>query len=132
MHEVDVYKRTSTVNKANQIIYSWVKEKTIECFVEPVIEGGLRSLATAETYDVRYYNTDWVKITSKVAFRRGDRITNIRPKGTTVPIWVEEELSGSPATWFNSKGSTPLPDPFGRVVEYRSMLERAEVQGNGN
>jgi hypothetical protein len=132
VHEVDIWKKTMVKNKANQLISTWIKDKTIDCFVEPVIEGGLRSLATTEVFNVRYYNTDWVKITSKTPLRRTDKVTNIRPKGTSSPIWVEEELNGTPATWFNSNGSTPLPDPFGRVVEYRSMLERAEVQGSGN
>lgn len=111
---------------------SWIFEKTITCFAEIVSDGGIKSSGTTETFDMRYENIDWVKFTSSQPIRRSDRITNIRNADTNEIVWREEEIKNRPATWFNSNGSAPITDPFGRVVEYKTLLKRAEVQGNGN
>ncbi len=130
--QADVYKKTFVTSPSGQQKTTWSVDKTIDCVVQAIIEGGLRSIGTTERFDERYYNIDWVKLTSREALRRGDRVTNIRQKGTNVPIWVEEELKGKPATWFNANGSAPITDPTGRVVEYQTLLERPEVQGSGS
>lgn len=130
--KADVYKKTITSTPSGQQKTKWILEKTIVCYAQSILEGGLRSIGTSEKFDEKYYNIDWVKMTSKVPLRRGDRVTNIRSINSDQPIWVEEELRGSPATWFDSKGSAPINDPFGRVVEYQTLLQRTEVQGNGS
>lgn len=130
--KADIWKKSMTTNKAGQLIATWVKEKTIDCFAETIIDGGIRVAGTTERFSDVYYNIDWIKLTSKVPLRRSDRVTNIRPANSTTAAWVEEELTGNPPTWFNANGSAPITDPFGRVVEYKTLLERAEVQGSGN
>ena len=129
--KADVWKKTITIGKSGQNNYKWVKEKTIDCFAETIIDGGIRVAGTTERFDKQYYNIDWVKLTTRVALRRGDRVTNIRPYNSSAAAWVEEEIEGSPPTWFNANGSAPIADPFGRIVEYKTLLERAEVQGGG-
>ncbi len=128
----DIWKKILTMGKSGQMVSRWEKEKTIPCFAETIVDGGIRVAGTTERIEQKYYNIDWVKLTSTVPLRRSDRVTNIRPYNSTQAAWVEEELTGSPPTWFNSNGSAPISDPFGRVVEYKTLLERAEVQGSGN
>lgn len=130
--KADVWKKTMTTNKAGQLVATWTKDKTIDCFAETIIDGGIRVAGTTERFTDVYYNIDWIKLTSKVPLRRSDRVTNIRPANSNTAAWVEEELTGTPPTWFNANGSAPITDPFGRVVEYKTLLERAEVQGSGN
>lgn len=129
--QADVWKKSLVNNSSGQQVQKWIKEKTIVCFAQAVTEGGLRSIGTTEKLDTKYYNVDWVKVLSPQSLRRGDRVTNIRRFGTNTPIWVEEELKGSPATWFNANGSAPITDFSGRVVEYQTLIQRSEVQGSG-
>lgn len=129
--EADIWGKTITYNSAGQQVVKWEKSKTVVCIAQAITEGGLRSIGTTEKFDTKYYNIDWVKLTTPVALKRGDRVTNIRRLGTIIPIWVEEELKGSPATWFNANGSAPITDFTGRVLEYQTLLQRSEVQGHG-
>jgi len=130
--KADVYKKVLGTSPSGQMIISWIFEKTINCFAEIIADGGIKNAGTTEKFDVRYENVDWVKFTSSISLRRSDRVTNIRNADTNEIVWKEEEIKGKPGTWFNSNGSAPITDPFGRVVEYKTLLKRAEVQGNGN
>lgn len=130
--QADVWKKTVTTNSAGQQVSKWIMEKTVLCIAQAITEGGLRSIGTTEKFDTKYYNIDWIKLITSVPLRRGDRVTNVRQKGFSSAIWVEEELRGKPPTWFNVNGSAPMTDHTGRVIEYQTLLQRSEVQGHGN
>lgn len=132
VYQADIYKKTVTKNSSGQLVSNWVFDRTIACYAETIVDGGVKSAATTEVFNMKYENVDWVKITSAQALRRSDRVTNIRHKATQQVVWKEEEIKNNPPTWFNSNGSAPINDPFGRTVEHKTLIKRAEVQGNGN
>lgn len=102
---------------------------TFKCMARGIISTGLRMSGTTETFGASYESEDYVRLwfPSTVTISKRDQITNIRDSAGNV-IWKEEEVPGSPPTVFNVLGVTPLPNPFGKVLEYQAMLERADKQ----
>jgi hypothetical protein len=65
-----------------------------------------------------------------VGLPRDIRITNIRNDSEV--IYREFELSGQPATNYNAMGSAAILDPFGSVVQYDTLLQRATDQSDSS
>jgi len=102
---------------------------TISLMARGIISDGIQAAGTTERYGEVYENLDYVRIwfPATVALSKRDQIKDIRDRdGNT--IWAEEETPGSPPTVFNVLGVTPMPNPFGRVVEKTALLERSERQ----
>lgn len=95
-----------------------------------IIDGGIRVAGTTERFSDVYQNVDYVKATfpKSVSITKRDRVTNIRVKRTGEVPWREEEMNSYPPTIFNVMGVTPVLDPFGTLLEYAVLLERAEIQ----
>lgn len=103
--------------------------ETFDCIARGIVDGGIRVAGTTERFGDLYENVDYVSMTvgPKVKVTKRDRVTNIRNRQGIV-LWREEEQAGSPPTVFSVLGVTPIPDPFGNLIEQRVMLERAERQ----
>lgn len=102
---------------------------TIRCMARGFIETGIRMAGTVEQFGEEYRGSDFILMWfgPGVELNNRDQITNIRNAQGEV-IWREEEVPGAPPTIFNVRGIVPMPDPFGRVVERRAMLERSPRQ----
>lgn len=124
----DVYKRTTIKQPSGQIKYTWSFLKTIRCSAETIDSDGIRVVGTSERFGNLYENIDYVYLITSKALSRSYRISNIRPTRSGLAAWKEDELSGTPATVFNVNGSAPVVDPFGRIIEHKTLLQRAEVQ----
>jgi hypothetical protein len=59
-----------------------------------------------------------------------EKITNIRDSDNNV-IWQEINYPNDTPTVFEVMGTTPMTDPFGRVIAYSSSLKRSENQQIG-
>lgn len=94
-----------------------------------IIDGGIRVSGTTERYSTVLETVDYVTATfpKNVNVTLRDRVTNIRNNFGEV-IWKEEQIPGAPATVFNVQGLTPIMDPWGHLLEYQTLLQRAEVQ----
>ena len=66
---------------------------------------------------------------SGVNLSRSVQISNIKDS-TGVIIYKELDFQSKPGTWYNSAGSAPVIGPFGDVIEYQTLLSRAEQQGD--
>lgn len=101
--------------------------ETFSCIARGIVDGGIRVAGTTENFGGLYENVDFVSMTvgPKVNITKRDRVTNIRNKKGII-LWRDEETPGSAPTVFNVKGVTPIPDPWGNLIEQRVMLERAE------
>jgi hypothetical protein len=100
--------------------------ESFECIARGIVDGGIRVAGTTERFGDLYENVDYVSMTVPAGVRisKRDRVTNIRNKRGIV-LWRDEESDGGP-TIFNVLGVTPIPDPWGDLIEQRVMLERAE------
>jgi hypothetical protein len=59
-----------------------------------------------------------------------EKVTNIRDMSGNY-IWVELDFPTETPTVFEVMGTTPLTDPFGRVLGYNSSMKRSENQQIG-
>ena len=59
-----------------------------------------------------------------------EKVTNIRSQEDVV-IWTEINFPTETPTVFEVIGTTPITDPFGRVIGYNSSMKRSENQQIG-
>ena len=104
---------------------------TFKCQARGVITGGINVQGTAERWTAKgtYENVDTVTMTvpRDVIISKRDRITDITNSNGDI-VWREEEGGSFRPTVFSVRGVTPVLDPFGSLVEWFVMLERASVQ----
>lgn len=100
----------------------------VPCSAMPFINGGIKGNGTTERWDEgMYISEDYIKIKTRHALIKSQRITNVRALNGEI-IWKEEEFGGEP-TVFNIDGSAPVTDPFtGQALEFISIASRAEIQ----
>jgi hypothetical protein len=105
------------------------------CEIRGIMEGGIRVAGTTTRFSETYENVEWVKGTFSphTDITKGDKVTNIRNQDNVL-IWRNEEnvqpWEASGATTFNDMGVTPVLDPFGQLVEWSALMQRAEIQSN--
>lgn len=105
----------------------------VPCEIRGIMDGGIRVAGTTQRFSDIYENVEWVKGTFGVGvdIAKGDRVTNIRNQNGVL-IWRNEENRGvgqaNGATVFNVMGVTPVLDPFGQLMEWSALMQRAEVQ----
>lgn len=133
----DIYEQVTTRDpNTGQTVRSWNKIDTVPCQASGVISEGIRTVGSTETFQRStqdYEEEDWVKMKSVKLISKRARVMNIRSKGSAVPMWVEDD--GVTPMIFEVKGSQPLPDPFGTLVEHETLLfvaqDGTEEQMNG-
>ena len=123
--KADIYRPVKSQNtKTGEITNTWQYVNTIPCFAWGVTASGKDRPGTFEEFDNKYSMFDVVRIISRSAISKDYRVVNIRnPDGS---IWTEDATGL--ATVFDSRGSVPITDAFGTLMEHTSMLTRAEVQ----
>lgn len=132
----EVWKKIRVPSTSGQIKYSWTLDTSvgeagvIDCIVMPFISNSYTRQSTGESFSSKYATTEFLKLTSKYNIPRSAQITNIRHKGTDELVYRDLDFVNGPATWYNTPGSAPRIDPFGRVAEYETLLSRAEEQGD--
>jgi len=128
----DIYDKKRTVSgKSGQTKDQWVFVETMQVGIQTITSDGIRVAATTERYGEKYENVDWLTLKTPKSISRSCRITNIRQKKDGPALFVEEELKGSPPTWYNINGQAPTLGPFGEVIEWTGLISRGEVQGSG-
>lgn len=106
----------------------WELDHTVNCYVFPYLDGGIRGAGTNERYTEYYWNDEFLRIKTSKELSKRWRITNIRNKKTGVIIY-QEQITGD-ATVYNVNGSAPVVNPLtGNIDEWLSTMERAQVQG---
>lgn len=127
--KADVYTKNRTVSdNTGDISYKWQLWKTVDCLVTPFPSNSMRTQGTTEVFGAKYMDENFLQMYTNENVGRNVQITNIRQRNGTV-VYFEAELRGTPPTWYNSNGSSPLLDAFGRVIEWNTFIHRAESQG---
>lgn len=130
----EVYKKQRTLGKSNAIKVSWVLDTSvgeqgiIPCLITPFISDSFTRQGTGETFGEKYLNVDFLKMMSPINISRSAQVHNIKDLEGEV-IYTELDFQDNPATWYNSYGSAPIVGPFGDIMEYQTLLSRAEQQG---
>jgi hypothetical protein len=129
-----VYKKQRVVGSSSAVKTTWVLDTsvgdqgTISCLATPFLSDSFTRQGTGETFGDKYLSIDFLQLSSGIFISKSAQICNIKGADGTV-IYKEVDFQGTPATWYNSSGSAPVIGPFGDVIEYQTLLSRAEQQG---
>ena len=130
--KLDVYRQTESQDpNTGAIKKEWNYYKTMDCHAKGVISNSSTSRnSDKQSFSNKYINDQTIEVRSieKLTFR--EKVTNICDM-RGAPIWTEIDFPGETPTVFEVVGTTPLTDPFGRVIAYNSTLKRSENQQIG-
>lgn len=107
--------------QSGEIKRSWVPDATrvnVPCHARSITGGGIRVVGSTERWGASYDDVEVVKIQTSEPIQKRERVTNIRDRNGN-PAWPDV---------FEVYGSMPIMDPFGHIVEYDLLVQRADVQ----
>lgn len=109
----------------------WNYHRTVPCHAKGVVSNSATTRSSdKQVFSNKYINDQTIQIrtTEKLTIR--EKITNICDSDGN-PIWIELNYPTETPTVFEVVGTTPITDPFGRVIGYNSTVTRSENQKIG-
>jgi hypothetical protein len=116
----EVYDQTAVQSASGAIERSWNYTspiKTIFCQASGIVDGGIRVVGSTERWEEKYQNVEWVHIATDAQITKRQRIGNIM--NSQGELLFEGVI-------FEVLGITPILNPFGALVEYDVLAQRAE------
>lgn len=134
--QADIYSASVTQDaNSGAATKQWSQLKTIDCFVRSIIRNSSGQNSTSvEISEYLILLGTIIKIRSIEAIPYSVRIVNIR--NSSGVIYVENQDPSSAggfngSTIFEPRGSTPIANFDGSILEYETLLMRQEVQRLG-
>lgn len=130
--KADIYKPMIEQDEIGAVKKTYVYEKTIGCFARTDIKKGMGANSdTMNMNDYINYLSSFVKLRTSEVVPTNRRIVNLRNDDGV--IWKESQDTTSAggyngSTIFEPRGSTPIINFDGSIVEYEVILSRQEVQ----
>lgn len=129
----DLYAPTETVDEfTGATLKTWEKVATIPCLARSIVTTSTGSNSSNfVTGKFINYPENSIKFRSKQPIDSSYRVVAIR--NSQEVIWKENQYGANNggldgATIFEPRGSTPITDHRGFVLEYETMLDRQEIQ----
>jgi uncharacterized protein (UPF0248 family) len=130
--KADVYIALINQDAIGKVTKSWIFEKTIDCRARGILRKGVGENSTA--FDIENYVNilnSMVKLRSSEVIPSDRRVVNIRNEDGV--IYKENQDPSTEggfqnSTIFEPRGSTPVMNFDGSVIEYETVLMRQEVQ----
>jgi hypothetical protein len=130
--KADIYQPTVSQDSTGAVVKTWTFEKTIDCVARGILRKGVGENSTAVEIN-NYINTltALVKIRSSAVIASDRRVVLIRNNDEV--IYKENQDPSTEggfqnSTIFEPRGSTPITNFDGRVIEYETVLMRQEIQ----
>ena len=121
----DVMRITVIQKDSGALDRTWVLSNTGVPGMARGIQGqGVRVVGSTERWSDTYSDVEVVKLRTQFELTKRDRVINIRDSNGQI-AWKEDAVT---PTRFEVLGATPVFDPWGNLVEYDVMLQRAENQ----
>jgi hypothetical protein len=130
--QADIYSASVTQGAAGEVIKTWVKEETIDCYARGILRKGVGENSTA--FEVNNYVNilnSMVKIRTTKVIPSNKRVVAIRNDYEVIYKEGQDPSSAGGldgATIFEPRGSTPITNFDGSIVEYETVLMRQEIQ----
>ena len=130
--QADIYSASVTQDVTGAVVKSWTYQKTVDCVARGVVRKGIgENSTTVEVNNYLNMLNSMVKLRSSEPIAYNLRITNI--KNSDGVIFLENQDPSSERypnqpTIFEPRGSTPLLNFDGSVIEYETVLMRQEIQ----
>ncbi len=130
--KMDIYRQLDAQDAdTGALRKEWMYYKTLDCHVKGVISNSATTRSSdKQVFDNRYKNDQVVQIRTAERLTSREKVTNIR-NSEGVYIWTEINFPTETPTVFEVIGTTPITDPFGRVIGYNSSMKRSENQQIG-
>lgn len=127
--KMDVYRQLDVQDdNTGAIKREWTYYKTVPCHAKGVISNSATSRnGDRQLFDNRYKNDQMIEVRTSNRLTTREKVTNIRNSDNLV-IWSEIDFPSDTPTVFEVIGTTPLTDPFGKVLAYNSTMKRSENQ----
>jgi hypothetical protein len=130
--KLDVYRQTDEQDPdTGAIKKQWIFYKTLPCHAKGVISNSSSTRTSdKQVMGNKYYNDQVLQIRTAQKLTLREKITNIRDANNNY-IWTEINSPNDTPTVFEIMGTTPITDPFGKVIGYNSSVKRSENQQIG-
>jgi hypothetical protein len=131
MH-LDVYRQSDMQDPdTGAIKREWNYYKTVSCHAKGVISNSATTRSSdKQIFSNKYLNDQIIQVRTSERLIGREKVTNIRDQEGK-PIWTEIDFPNETPTVFEVIGTTPITDPFGRVIGYNSSMKRSENQQIG-
>lgn len=130
--KADLYVATISQDNTGAVVRSWDFEKTINCIAKGIVRKSAGDNSTSVEIS-NYLNTlhSLVKIRSLEIIPTDRRIVRIRNSDEIIFLENQDpatEGGFEGSTIYESRGSTPLINFDGSIIEYETILIRQEIQ----
>lgn len=131
--KADIYESEATQDEnTGVIIKSWSLKESVECLVKPILSSSLR--ADSASTDIQNYLiavSNIIKVRTSDPISSSYRVVNVRNSDGL--IYRESDVITSAggfqgSTIFEPRGSTPVIDFNGSIIEWETNLHRQEIQ----
>jgi len=129
---LDVYRQSEIQDtETGAILKNWNYHRTLSCHAKGIISNTATSgSGNKQVFSNKYMDEQVIQIRTAEKITAREKVTNIRDADNNV-IWQEINYPNDTPTVFEIMGTTPMTDPFGRVIAYSSSLKRSENQQIG-
>jgi hypothetical protein len=129
---LDVYRQFEIQDPdTGAIVKEWNYYKTIPCHAKGVISNSATTRSSdKQIFSNKYVNDQAIQVRTTERLTPREKVTNIRDSQNNV-IWQEINYPTDSPTVFEVMGTTPITDPFSRIIAYSSSLKRSENQQLG-
>lgn len=130
--KADIYSASVTQDPTGAVSKTWTYQKTIDCFARSVLRKGVgMNSTTVEINEYLINVASMIKLRSSEPIAYNLRLVNVRNENGI--IYLENQYASSAgglngATIFEPRGSTPIFNFDGSVIEYETVLMRQEIQ----
>jgi len=131
--KADVYSPDVTRNATNGMVTkTWTLLETVSCAARGLLGSKMGSnSAGIDIKDQIVINKDFIKIRTLNPISSSSRVVAIRTNNNI--LWKEDYIANSKggvqgATIFEPRGSTPILNFSGNIIEYETILQRQEIQ----
>ena len=129
---LDVYRQSEIQDtETGAILKNWNYHRTLSCHAKGIISNTATSgSGNKQVFSNKYMDDQVIQIRTAEKLTAREKVTNIRDADNNV-VWQEINYPNDTPTVFEIMGTTPMTDPFGRVIAYSSSLKRSENQQIG-
>ena len=130
--KMDVYRQLDAQDSdTGALRKEWMYHRTVDCHVKGVISNSATTRSSdRQVFDNKYQNEQVIQVRTAERLIAREKVTNIRNMDG-VYVWTEINFPTETPTVFEVVGTTPITDPFGRVVGYNTAMKRSENQQIG-
>lgn len=130
--QADIYQPTITQDSTGAVVKTWTFEKTVDCLARGILRKGVGENSTAvEINDYLNVLLSLVKIRTADVIGSDRRVVRIRNSNQIIFLENQDPSSEGGfqnSTIFEPRGSTPIMNFNGKVIEYETVLRRQEIQ----